>query len=95
MRRIASGSSQVAAGVEFEHNGQTYLVKKTNKKWDYTHVTIDPIFNDLRAAEKSLKEAQEAHDRLMKHIHKQFPHLKPKSYSETINVVRNKKGKKA
>lgn len=86
---------QVAAGVEFEHNGQTYLVKKTNKKWDYTHVTIDPIFNDLRAAEKSLKEAQEAHDCLMKRIHKQFPHLKPKSYSETINVVRNKKGKKA
>lgn len=81
---------QVAAGVEFEHNGQTYIVKKTNKKWDYTHVTIDPIFTKFRAAKKSLDEAQEEHDRLMRTIRKQFPHLKPKTYSETINVIRNK-----
>lgn len=81
---------QVAAGVEFEHNGQTYIVKKTNKKWDYTHVTIDPIFTKFRAAKKSLDEAQEKHDRLMRTIRKQFPHLKPKTYSETINVIRNK-----
>ena len=81
---------QVAAGVEFEHNGQTYIVKKTNKKWDYTHVTIDPIFTKFRAAKKSLDEAQEEHDRLMRTIRKQFPHIKPKTYSETINVIRNK-----
>jgi hypothetical protein len=81
---------QVAAGVEFEHNGQTYIVKKTNKKWDYTHVTIDPIFTKFRAAKKSLDEAREEHDRLMRTIRKQFPHLKPKTYSETINVIRNK-----
>ena len=81
---------QVAAGVEFEHNGQTYIVKKTNKKWDYTHVTIDPIFTKFRAAKKSLDEAQEEHDRLMRTIRKRFPHLKPKTYSETINVIRNK-----
>ena len=81
---------QVAAGVEFEHNGQTYIVKKTNKKWDYTHVTIDPIFTKFRAAKKSLDEAQEEHDRLMRTIRKQYPHLKPKTYSETINVIRNK-----
>ena len=82
---------QVAAGVEFEHNGQSYVVKKTNKKWDFTHVTIDPIFTDLRAAKASLDEAQKEHDRLMKLIRKQFPHLKPKSYNETINVLRKKK----
>ena len=81
---------QVAAGVEFVHNGQTYIVKKTNKKWDFTHVTIDPIFTKYRAAKKSLDEAQEEHDRLMRTIRKQFPHLTPKSYSETINVIRNK-----
>ena len=82
---------QVAAGVEFEHNGQSYVVKKTNKKWDFTHVTIDPIFPELRAAKASLDEAQKEHDRLMKLIRKQFPHLKPKSYNETINVLRKKK----
>ena len=83
---------QVAAGVEFEHNGQKYIVKKTNKKWDYSHVTIDPIFTELRAAKVCLDEAQKEHDRLMKAIRKQFPHLKPKSYTETINVIRDKKG---
>lgn len=82
---------QVETGVEFEHNGQTYIVKKTNKKWDFTHVTIDPIFSEFRAAKACLDEAQKEHDRLMKTIKKQFPHLKPKSYSETINVIRKKK----
>ena len=81
---------QVEAGVEFEHNGQLYIVKKTNKKYDYTHVTIDPIFNEMRAAEAALEVAQKEHDRLMKAIRKQFPHLKPRSYTETINVVRKK-----
>ena len=82
---------QVEAGIEFEHNGQMYIVKKTNKKWDFTHVTIDPIFTELRAAKESLDEAQREHDRLMRAIRKQFPHLKPKSYTETINVIREKK----
>ena len=81
---------QVAAGVEFEHNGQFYIVKKTNKKWDFKHVTIDPIFNELREADAYLQAAQKEHDRLMKAIRKQFPHLKPKSYTETINVIRKK-----
>lgn len=85
---------EVAAGVEFVHNGQTYIVKKTNKKWDYTHVTIDPIFTELRAAKVSLDEAQKEHDRLMKTIQKRFPHLKPKSYTETINVIRKKENRK-
>ena len=83
---------QVEAGVEFEHNGEWYLVKKTNKKWDYTHITIDPIFTELRAAKKNLEAAQKEHDRLVKIVHKQFPHIKPKSYTETINVMRKKKG---
>ena len=81
---------QVEAGIEFVHNGQTYVIKKTNKKWDFTHVTIDPIFTELRAAKASLDEAQKQHDRLMKTIRKQFPHLKPKSFTETINVIRKK-----
>lgn len=81
---------QVEAGIEFVHNGQTYVIKKTNKKWDFTHVTIDPIFRELRAAKASLDEAQKQHDRLMKTIRKQFPHLKPKSFTETINVIRKK-----
>ena len=85
---------QVEAGVEFEHNGEYYIVSKTNKKWDFKHVTIDPIFNELRAAEKALDEAQKEHDRLMTEIHKQFPHLKPKSFTETIKVVRKKKSDK-
>ena len=82
---------EVEAGVEFVHKGQTYIVKKTNKKWDFTHVTIDPIFTELRAAKAILDEAQKDHDRLMRAIKKQFPHLKPKSYTETINVIRDKK----
>ena len=82
---------EVEAGVEFVHKGQTYIVKKTNKKWDFTHVTIDPIFTELRAAKAILDEAQKDHDRLMSAIKKQFPHLKPKSYTETINVIRDKK----
>ena len=81
---------QVDAGVEFEHNGQFYIVSKTNKKYDYKHVTIDPIFNKMRAANTALAAAQKEHDRLMKEIRKQFPHLKPKSYTETIKVVRKK-----
>ena len=82
---------QVEAGVEFVHNGQSYIVKKTNKKWDFSHVTIDPIFTELRSAKACLDEAQKEHDRLMKAIRKQFPHLKPKSFTETINVLREKK----
>ena len=81
---------QVDAGVEFEHNGQFYIVSKTNKKYDYKHVTIDPIFNQMRAADTALAAAQKEHNRLMKEIRKQFPHLKPKSYTETIKVVRKK-----
>lgn len=82
---------QVEAGVEFVHNGQSYIVKKTNKKWDFSHVTIDPIFTKLRSAKACLDEAQKEHDRLMNAIRKQFPHLKPKSFTETINVLREKK----
>ena len=85
---------QVAAGVEFEHNGEFYIVSETHKKWDFTHVTIDPIFNEMRAASAALEEAKKEHDRLMKEIHKQFPHLKPKSSTKTIKVVRNKESNK-
>ena len=81
---------QVEAGGEFEHNGEYYIVSKTNKKWDFQHVTIDPIFSELRKAKTKLTEAQEDHDRLMNDIFKQFPHLKPKSYTETIKVIRKK-----
>ena len=87
--------TQVAAGVEFEHKGEWYIIKKTNKKWDFTHVTIDPIFNELRAAEAELAAAKKEHERLLKDVHKRFPHLKPKSYTETINVVRQKKADKS
>ena len=82
---------QVAAGVEFEHKGECYIVSKTKKKWDFKHVTIDPIFNELRAVNADLEAAQKEHDRLMDEIHKQFPHLKPKSFTETIRVIRDKK----
>ena len=85
---------QVAAGIEFEHNGYYYIVTETHKKFDYTHITIDPIFNEMRAAEAALNEAQKAHDRLKKEIHKRFPHLKPKSSTKTISVSREKKSNK-
>ena len=83
--------TQVKAGVEFEHNGQFYIVSETHKKWDFKHVTIDPIFNEMRAADAALEEAKRKHERLMNEIKKRFPHLKPKSSTKTIKVLRNKK----
>ena len=85
---------QVAAGIEFEHNGYYYTVSETHKKWDYKHITIDPIFNEMRAAEAALDVAQKEHDRLKKEIHKRFPNLKPKSSTKTISVSREKKAAK-
>lgn len=80
--------NQVAAGKEFVHNGKIYGVKHT-KKWDFRHVTIDPIFNDLRKAEKEVAEAKKKYDVLFGTILKTFPHLKPKSDNLTLYIKRS------
>lgn len=85
---------QVAAGKEFEHNGKTYGVKHT-KKWDFRHVTIAPIFNDLRKAEKDLAAARTKRDDLLATILKTYPHLQPKSDTLTLYIKRTKEERKA
>ena len=85
---------QVAAGKEFVHNGKTYGVKHS-KKWDFSHVTIAPIFNDLRKAEKNLTEAKKKRDDLLDTILKTYPHLQPKSNSMTLYIKRSKEESKA
>jgi hypothetical protein len=80
--------NEVAAGVDFTHKGKTYNISETNRKYDFSHVTIAPIFNDLRAAEKALGEAQKLRDQLFAKIRKEFPHLKPKSSTKTLKCKR-------
>ena len=81
--------TQVAAGKEFVHMGKIYGVKH-NKKWDFSHVTIAPIFSELRAAEKALVEAKKKRDELMNTILKRYPHLQPKSDILTLYIKRSK-----
>ena len=85
---------QVAAGKEFVHNGKIYGVKHT-KKWDFSHVTIAPIFSELRAAEKALAKAKKKRDNLLETIFKRYPHLQPKSDSLTLYIKRSKEESKA
>ena len=80
---------QVAAGKEFVHKGKTYGVKH-NKKWNFSNVTIAPIFSELRAAEKALVEAKKKRDELMNTILKRYPHLQPKSDILTLYIKRSK-----
>ena len=80
---------KVAAGKEFVHKGKIYGVKH-NKKWDFSHVTIAPIFSELRAAEKALAEAKKKRDDLMETILNSYPHLQPKSDTLTLYIKRSK-----
>ena len=85
---------QVAAGKEFVHNGKIYGVKHT-KKWDFSHVTIAPVFNDLRKAEKDLASARKHRDDLLATVLKTYPHLQPKSDTLTLYIKRSKEELKA
>ena len=78
---------ETAAGVQFVHKNEKYLVKHT-KKWDFTHVTNDPIFNEWRQIIKKQKELKNDYDSLMKKILRRFPHLKPKSETKSLSVIR-------
>ena len=79
--------AETAAGTQFTHKGKAYNVKHT-KKWDFTHVTIDPIFNEWRSIVSAQKQLKKDYDRLMRIILKRFPQLKPKSESKSLNVIR-------
>ena len=79
---------ETSAGVEFVHKGGKYIVK-TTKKWDFTHVTNDPIFNEWRQLNKQVKEDKKDFEKLMKTILKRFPNLKPKSVTKVLNVKRS------
>lgn len=78
---------ETSAGVQFAHKNLNYIVRHT-KKWDFTHVTIDPIFNDWRTMVKAQKQLKKEYDQLMKKILKRFPQLEPKSDSKNLVVVR-------
>lgn len=78
---------ETSAGVQFAHKNRNYIVRHT-KKWDFTHVTIDPIFNDWRTMVKAQKQLKKEYDQLMKKILKRFPQLEPKSDSKNLVVVR-------
>ena len=78
---------ETSAGVQFAHKNKDYIVKHT-KKWDFTHVTIDPIFNDWRAIVKEQKRLKNDYDKLMRKILKRYPNLQPKSETKTLSVIR-------
>ena len=78
---------ETAAGVQFIHKNEGYIVRHT-KKWDFSHVTNDPIFNDWRTIVKEQKQLKSKYDKLMKKILKRFPQLKPKSESKNLVVIR-------
>ncbi len=78
---------ETSAGVEFIHKGAKYIVKQ-NKKWDFSHVTTDPIFSEWRENVKAQKHLKKEYDELMKKILKRFPNLKPKSITKVLNVKR-------
>ena len=88
----------VNADMDFVHKGKTYNITH-KKKWDFSHVTIDPIFNEWRAVVKEQKRLKGENDRLMKIILKRFPHLKPASETKVLSVKRadsrKKKGHRA
>ncbi len=78
---------ETAAGVQFAHKNHDYIVKHS-KKWDFSHVTIDPIFNDWRAIVKEQQRLKKEYDSLMKRILKRFPKLQPKSETKSLSVIR-------
>ena len=78
---------ETSAGVQFAHKNHDYIVRHT-RKWDFSHVTIDPIFNDWRTIVKEQKKLKKAYDKLMKKILKRFPQLEPKSETKNLVVVR-------
>ena len=78
---------ETSAGVQFAHKNQNYIVRHT-KKWDFTHVTIDPIFNEWRTIVKEQKRLKKEYDALMKKILKRFPQLEPKSETKNLVIVR-------
>ena len=82
----------VEAGMDFMHKGQIYNVSETKKKYDFTHVTIDPVFQQWRDNRKLQAEAKEGETSILKEIQKRFPHLyKPKSSTKVLKVKRQKK----
>ena len=78
---------ETSAGVQFAHKNRNYIVRRT-KKWDFSHVTIDPIFNEWRTIVKEQKRLKKEYDALMKKILKRFPQLEPKSETKNLVVVR-------
>ena len=78
---------ETSAGVQFAHKNKDYIVKHT-KKWDFTHVTSDPIFNDWRAIVKEQKRLKGEYDTLMRKILKRYPNLQPKSETKSLSVIR-------
>ena len=78
---------ETSAGVQFAHKNRNYIVRRT-KKWDFTYVTIDPIFNEWRTIVKEQKRLKREYDALMKKILKRFPQLEPKSETKNLVVVR-------
>ena len=83
----------VNADMDFVHKGKTYNITH-KRKWDFSHVTIDPIFNEWRAVVKEQKRLKGENDRLMKIILKRFPHLKPASETKVLSVKRADSRKK-
>ena len=78
---------ETEAGVQFVHKSEAYIVRHT-KKWDFNHVTIDPIFNEWRSIVKEQKRLKKEYDKVMKKILKRFPNLKPKLITKSLNVIR-------
>ena len=78
---------ETEAGVQFVHKNEAYIVRHT-KKWDFSHVTIDPIFNEWRSIVKEQKRLKKEYDKVMKKILKRFPNLKPKLITKSLNVIR-------
>ena len=83
---------QVEDDREFEHKGAYYQVKHL-RRWDFTHVTSDPIFREWRRIVGEQKGLKKEYDRVMRKIRRRFPHLKPKSETKTIKVMRAKASK--
>ena len=78
---------ETEAGIQFVHKSDAYIVRHS-KKWDFTHVTSDPIFNEWRRIVREQKKLKRAYDRLMKKIHKRYPQLEPKKVRKGLHVIR-------
>lgn len=86
---------KVTAGEQFEYDGFWYVVKHY-LKWDFTHVTIDPIFNEWRRIKHDQKQLDKKLDEVMQEIFERFPHLKPREDRKVLTClgVKEKKANK-